>query len=123
MSVYDCDNLEELWFNGKRLLERFNVNAQISWRAEQKLREEVQELANAMSSDDTHQIASEAVDVIVTVLNCARSCGLTYDDLETAVKAVCEKNDAKTLTSHNVINDLITRKPGYTWNGHDFVNE
>lgn len=120
MGVYDCDNLLEIWLNGKRLLDRFGVKRQDTWRAGQKMQEEVTELLRAETDDE---ILKEAVDVIVTVLNYVRSSGLSYDELEAAVIEVCRKNDAKTEKTHTVVNGLIQRNTGYTWNGHAFVNE
>lgn len=98
-----------LYDSAHYLIDRFDVNLDrtTAWT---KFMEEVEELANEVAGGDSDSVAAEAVDVIVTIINVLRPCGVTEDQLIYWMRETYVKNDTKNWDTHTVIDGLIIRK-------------
>lgn len=107
MTTTTTEPLAHLWQSTADLFLRFFGRPPQTSAQLRVVHEEVYELTEAAlgSSDNIYRaewIASEAADVIVTVLGVCQSCGVTYAELADAIERVATKNDGKTGVTHEV---------------------
>lgn len=98
-----------LYFSSHDLVNRFGVEQDVEAGLRKFLEESV-ELGNALGNQDPNEIAEEAVDVMVTLINLLRPAGVSTALLVETMKKVWEKNDSKTDLTHVVHKGLITRR-------------
>lgn len=114
------DMLERLWQSTEALPKRFDLAVEIDAQM-RKVHEEVYEFTREVHhwehDEDTRLLdmgmdaASEAVDVIVTMMMVLQQMGVSQSLFAEMVQMVAEKNDAKTTSTHEVRNGMIARKP------------
>ena len=110
--------LKKTWHSTRALHQRFNISPPPRVASRNVFREETRELIEAAKVIDAIEgsanravddlieprieLELEAADVIVTVLGLCMAYGGTYRGLKRALKAVQQKNDAKTHDSHEI---------------------
>jgi len=106
----------QIWTSSTGLLKRFDLvppfrKAYLKFQEESfEMTEALFKLASNRRNRPYRQDAAEEIaDVLVTVLNLAYSAGLTEEEIEQAVTAVCAKNDLKSDKTHVVENGFIKR--------------
>ena len=111
--------LEQLWASTAALYERFGLDAITTPPAKRRriFMEEATELVEAsvieveyQFEEYSHGVSREAADVVVTVIGLLQAHGISLEQFTEAVSSVVEKNDAKTLDTHELVNGKITRK-------------
>lgn len=117
------DLLQELFESTASLYERFGVSDTHPLNRQRIFMEEALELIQASAKlsfyDDTGNITpvvvvqntvDEAADVLVTVCGLLLAHEIDPDALSKSIERVIAKNDAKTGTTHELINGKITRR-------------
>lgn len=113
--------LKQIWESSTGLLQRFDLMPSFR-KAYLKFQEEHFELveslfkfiSNKRNIPYRQDAAAELADCIVTLLNLGYAAGLTEDDIESALRKVCTKNDSKSHATHTAEDGWIKRKPAET---------
>jgi NTP pyrophosphatase (non-canonical NTP hydrolase) len=96
--------LDRLWKSSTGLLKRFDARPSVKQAVERMMSEIVELIVAAHDTDDAvfeaEDIAKEAADVWVTVINVLNATGVSQEQLETAIEAVMDSNDKKDHTSY-----------------------
>jgi phosphoribosyl-ATP pyrophosphohydrolase len=98
------NTLDRLWTSSTGLMDRFKANPSIK-QALDRMMSEVVELiiaANDPYGTSNDEIAQEAADVTVTLINVLRACGIDQAQFVKACEATIIKNDAKDKDSHQL---------------------
>lgn len=113
-------DFELLWASTEALYERFGLDAATTPPSKRRriFMEEVTELLEESAWDDashptarrTAEVCNEAADVVVTVMGLLQAHGIYFDELESAIDRIINKNNAKTDATHALVNGKITRK-------------
>lgn len=119
------DALDHLWQSTSDLYERFGLSPSSTPPKSRRkfFMEEVGELIEASALEEDlpghrqNGLCEEAADVIVTTLGLLQAHGVALHELEAAIQAVVDKNDAKTLDTHALVDGKITRKQKQEWQG------
>ncbi len=109
--------LEQIWQSSTGLLARFDLMPSFR-KAYLKFQEEHFEMVEAMFKFMSNKrnipyrqdAAAELADVLVTVLNMGYAAGLTEDDIESALRKVCTKNDSKSHATHTADDGWIRKR-------------
>jgi phosphoribosyl-ATP pyrophosphohydrolase len=102
--LFDPSLLDRLWVSSTGLMDRFNANPSIK-QALDRMMSEVVELiiaANDTYGTSNDEIAQEAADVTVTLINVLRACGIDQEQFVQACEAVIVKNGLKTDKTHQL---------------------
>lgn len=107
--------LDRLWHSSTDLLSRFKARPTTKQTLD-RMMSEVLELVIASSNAFTtnqEDVAAEAADVLVTMINALSIQGISKEQFAKAIDTVIAKNDAKTPDTHqlNVQSQGVERKP------------
>lgn len=102
-----------LYDSAHHLIDRFDIEPNVidAWT---KFQEETEELADALAVGNPHEIAAEACDVLVTLINVLRPAGVDENLLIYHMRETCSKNDRKSDATHVVRDGLIVRRDKLT---------
>lgn len=103
------------WFATKAFHRRFNLDTQDHQARRRKLLEEVGEfletsLGLELGYPAKDAMLEEAADVYITLAGVLQSHGVLFAEFENAIRQVAEKNNQKTLETHETVNGFIRRK-------------
>lgn len=96
--------LNRLWTSSTGLLDRFQAQPSVK-QASDRMMSEVLELviaAHDIYGASTTDIAEEAADVMVTMINILRAACVTQEQFVQALETTMEKNDKKTDATHQL---------------------
>ncbi len=101
---------DNIWDSGYSLEQRFSANFSLASKL-RGMKEEWGEVLDAIKNERPGDIAAEMADLMVTLANVARACGIDRAMMHEAMRLVVKKNNAKTPATHELTAWKIARKP------------